>query len=366
VTSYDSGAETDIGRRAIADMVQALESNDERNNFRWESFTDAFAREIRSAKVFVDCGAEFGFYMRLALKYGPTDIRIIAFEPERARYELLVESFVGRPNVEIYPYALSDTRSTLTATKPAQGASITFAPTVRNERFPLTEQSTVEIESVILDEFLQNVEVDVVKMDIEGAELFALRGMRRLLARGKATLFVEFHPHYIDALEPGGYEKLRRLLSDAGYSADGTGGRKTGGRAVLRPRSGRATQPVAAQLIISELYASLADASAERRRQLARTVAELGERQDLTAVEIHQVASLCKRVGDFATARKWFDRIDERWDGREAAAAKQFHLAEMSLAEGDQTAAVRHFQACLERIPNHQSAKAYLTQLTPS
>lgn len=368
MTSYDSSEEKAIGRLAIADMIRALESNDERRNFRWESFTEEFVRQIRTARVFVDCGAEFGFYMRLALKYGPPDIRIIGFEPEPARCELLVESFVDAPNVEVYPYALADTQSTLTTTKPGQGASITFAPTVRSERFPVAQQTKLEVESVILDEFLRDVDVDVVKMDIEGAELYALRGMCRLLAKGKTTLFMEFHPQYIAQLEPGGYEKLRQMLSDAGYSADDSRGRNTHGRAVLRPRAAVTTGQVPAHLLIEDLYSALDcigdSAVGDLRTRLAATVVELDERSDLSAIEIHQVASLCQRVRDFATARRWFERIDERWDGREAAGGKHFHLAEMLLAEGDKESASRQFQACLERIPNHRRAKEYLTGLS--
>jgi hypothetical protein len=80
--SYDHEQETRIGRGAISQMVRDLEADEERNNYRWEPFTAAFIEEIRRARVFVDCGAEFGFYTRLALKYGPPDIRVIAFEPD--------------------------------------------------------------------------------------------------------------------------------------------------------------------------------------------------------------------------------------------------------------------------------------------
>ena len=369
MTPYNVSEEKAIGRLAIADMIRALESNDERRNFRWESFTEEFVRQIRTARVFVDCGAEFGFYMRLALKYGPPDLRIIGFEPEQARCELLVESFAEAPNVEVYPYALADKQSTLTTTKPGQGASITFAPTVRNERFPVAQQAKLDVESVILDEFLRDVDVDVVKMDIEGAELYALRGMRRLLAKGKTTLFIEFHPQYIAQLEPGGYEGLRQMLSQAGYIADDARGRNTHGRAVLRPRAAPVAGQAPADVLIANLYASFdssSDAVARRdlRLRLMTTINELEERSDLSAVEIHQIASLCQRVGDFAKARQWFERIDERWDGREAAGGKLFHLAEMLLAEGDKESASRQFHACVERIPNHRRAKEYLTGLS--
>jgi hypothetical protein len=55
--------------------------------------------------------------------------------------------------------------------------------------------------------------IDLVKLDVEGADLHALRGMRQLLGKHRPALFVECHDAY------GYYERadLEALLTELGY-----------------------------------------------------------------------------------------------------------------------------------------------------
>jgi hypothetical protein len=54
----------------------------------------------------------------------------------------------------------------------------------------------MKIESAPLDELLPGETFDVVLMDIEGSEYFALQGMQQILASA-AVLQVEFAPHHL-------------------------------------------------------------------------------------------------------------------------------------------------------------------------
>src|SRR6185503_9111950 len=113
----------------------------------------------------------FGFYIRLALKYGPPDIRVIAFEPDPARHDLLVEAFADVGNVELRREAVADGRTARVATKVRQGATLTLMPQPGTvAQLPLID---VDVQTVALDDALGDVEVDVLKIDVEGAELLA-------------------------------------------------------------------------------------------------------------------------------------------------------------------------------------------------
>jgi len=68
-------------------------------------------------------------------------------------------------------------------------------PLVRNYMYFFDEPETTEIKAAPLDELLHDSQFDVVVMDIEGSEYFALRGMPRLLA-GARMLSMEFIPHH--------------------------------------------------------------------------------------------------------------------------------------------------------------------------
>src|SRR5207302_3668473 len=71
----------------------------------------------------------------------------------------------------------------------------------------------LEIETIQLDDIVEST--DFIKMDIEGAELGALKGMSRLLEKG-TTLLMEFHPHSI--IEYGARPSdVYNYMKDFGY-----------------------------------------------------------------------------------------------------------------------------------------------------
>jgi hypothetical protein len=54
----------------------------------------------------------------------------------------------------------------------------------------------IVVDAVSLDVLLADQAVDVVIMDVEGSEFYALKGMQRILARAR-VLQVEFVPHHL-------------------------------------------------------------------------------------------------------------------------------------------------------------------------
>jgi hypothetical protein len=54
-------------------------------------------------------------------------------------------------------------------------------------------------------------------MDIEGAEVFALAGMERLLQTQKPIIFLEYHQRFVISLDPAGEERLNNLLTRFDY-----------------------------------------------------------------------------------------------------------------------------------------------------
>ncbi|MBU0699944.1 FkbM family methyltransferase [bacterium] len=54
----------------------------------------------------------------------------------------------------------------------------------------------ISIKAVILDKYLEEKKFDIIIMDIEGAEYFALQGMQEILSKCK-LLVVEFLPHHL-------------------------------------------------------------------------------------------------------------------------------------------------------------------------
>jgi len=157
--------------------------------------------------VFVDIGANIGFFTLLAAaRVGPKG-RVHAFEARADNLALLRRSVEdnGFTNVEVHQCAVSDRAGSL-----AFFASGTWYSNGRivgddepgSERLP-------RVPAVTLDEALAEApRVDVVKMDIEGAEARALAGMRRLLQRHRPVLLTEFSPDLLrisSGVEPPAY-----------------------------------------------------------------------------------------------------------------------------------------------------------------
>ena len=77
---------------------------------------------------------------------------------------------------------------------------------------------TYQVQAVTLDRFLEDEPcIDIIKMDIEGAEWRALQGMRRLIQRHRPLLFTEFHPSALREASSISPEKYLTCLRDLDY-----------------------------------------------------------------------------------------------------------------------------------------------------
>ena len=178
-----------------------------------KEFTQQMIDAIRPGDVFFDIGTCIGFVAVHAAKRGAN---VMAFEPEpqlrkRALENLKLNSAAG---VRVMDWAVSDGDGTadLFSDGP-HGCSPTLAAT--DGRTPVTVR-TRSIDAAIADGTLPTPQL--IKLDIEGAEVKALRGMTSLLAATDRPrmLFIEVHPPMIKSMGDDVAE-LARILNGAGY-----------------------------------------------------------------------------------------------------------------------------------------------------
>lgn len=153
----------------------------------------ALKRHTRSGATVLDVGANVGCYTMLFAGWVGDTGRVYAFEPaaaSRAGLErhLALNGLTSR--VSVRPEAISDG---------AGDAAFLDAGTHGDNRLvPAPAPGTTTVPSLSIDGFCEaaGLSPEVIKIDIEGAELAALRGARRTIARlGPAlALFVELHP----------------------------------------------------------------------------------------------------------------------------------------------------------------------------
>ena len=167
-----------------------------RGSFSWAQLR-VLDRHLTADMTFVDVGANQGEFTLFAAKRLPHG-QVFSFEPMTEMFDRLVRNVEanGFHNVTAVRQGLWD-RAT---EEMIYASDVAFDDGTRNEGlgtlFPHATR-TVPVETVhttTLDDFVETqgiAGVDVVKIDIEGAELRAIRGAADTIARFGPTLIVE-------------------------------------------------------------------------------------------------------------------------------------------------------------------------------
>jgi len=139
--------------------------------------------------VIVDVGANIGWYSILLGRTASSG-RVIAFEPIPSTLSFLRKNLAlnGIENVEIREFGLSDEEKELVFFFHPHLSGATSAQNL------LDNKDAVEIRARVrcMDDELQNEpRIDLLKCDVEGAEIFVLRGGMKTLERTKPVLFIE-------------------------------------------------------------------------------------------------------------------------------------------------------------------------------
>jgi FkbM family methyltransferase len=166
----------------------------------------AFASAITTGACVYDVGANVGIYTLLAsLRAGPSG-RVYAFEPlARNLHYLHCHVAMNRlRNCAVMEAVVSD----------AEGTQRFAAASWEHAMGRLSTDGELEVPSVTLDNCIYGEKAlrppDVIKIDVEGAEILVLQGASRALTEHRPSLFVEVHgseQHHEcrDFLEAKGY-----------------------------------------------------------------------------------------------------------------------------------------------------------------
>ena len=193
--------------RKAAGLVWIVRKNsDDRLGPEHESAMD-FVFDLPKGGVFVDVGAHVGhFTLRAARKAS----QVVAFEPgdfQRAGMEENLR-LNGVTNVRVVPKAAWD-KETRLGFRPG--------PDGHFGRSVVYESETADVPATTIDaETAGLARVDLVKIDVQGAEARALEGARATIAKHRPRLVVELHDREFG--EPRIRQDVERILGELGYA----------------------------------------------------------------------------------------------------------------------------------------------------
>ena len=156
-------------------------------------------------KVFYDIGANYGYY---CLKHAYSSSHIYAFEPVTQTYDTLLINVSKNNLVNITPYRLGLSNANgsmeINVYSSSGNNSLFFRNLPENNPTRLIGREVINL--VTLDDIVQNEKLDppdLIKIDIEGGELYALKGAKQIIKEYQPVFFIEYG---------------EAIFKDAGYS----------------------------------------------------------------------------------------------------------------------------------------------------
>lgn len=150
--------------------------------------------QLKTGSTFIDVGAHIGFYTLLAAKRVGPEGRVFSFEPDPDTYARLARNVKANPElaprIRLFEFAASDSVGVARLFRTSLGnmGGNTLAATGDAPAMP--------VKTTTLDQIFSKEALDpgraVVKIDVEGHEIRALRGFRETLSgKAKPVLVVE-------------------------------------------------------------------------------------------------------------------------------------------------------------------------------
>jgi FkbM family methyltransferase len=165
----------------------------------WEPHVLELMRKVlKPGGVCVDVGANVGMMSFHAAAVVGSEGKVIAFEPSPSNVNLFLRGVAENKTqdiIRLFPVALGETTGLATLGGTSNGYLVRGGSTTQRHIQVMTGDAILSQES----------RIDLIKLDIEGFEPYALRGMANTLKRSKPHVLCEFNPrclYQIAGLEP--------------------------------------------------------------------------------------------------------------------------------------------------------------------
>lgn len=163
------------------------------NHYEQEE-TDLVLQKLPEGGIFIDIGANVGFYSLFAAKKVGKSGKVLSFEPfplnvQRLKRNITLNNF---SQIKVVPMAIGNNSGKLDLYYSEHDQNLGTVSGFGN-----TTSHSVTVDLIRLDDYIEKhtpERIDVIKIDIEGAEYDALLGMKQTLAKFKPAILIEISP----------------------------------------------------------------------------------------------------------------------------------------------------------------------------
>ena len=185
-----------------------------------DGHNNGFAKCIESCRgklCVLDIGGHIGLVSLPVSKVLAKGGRVFAFEPSKANRQMLQEhaDINALSNIEVVEHLVGaeEKESVEFFENPEPSGMNSVVISKHHDAYTQVTKRQITVDGFCHE---QGLRPDVIKIDVEGAELGVLRGARETLKRAHPTIFLSVHPREIGLLGES-LEGLSALIKELGY-----------------------------------------------------------------------------------------------------------------------------------------------------
>lgn len=176
---------------------------------------------LKEGQTFLDVGAHFGYFTLLAGQVVGSAGHVVGVEPAKGSFELLSRNTHAEGNIKVLHNAVSDKNEVVRfyefPIRYSEYNAIDVSKFENEAWMKKYQPEETEVQAVTLDGLMeQGIVPDMIKIDVEGAEVQAISGGRHLWEQHAPIVIME----YLSEDGAGSsYDKATEILRSAGYSS---------------------------------------------------------------------------------------------------------------------------------------------------
>ncbi len=155
---------------------------------KYETYkTEAIVKNFLEGEIFYDIGAHIGYFSAIASTMNKGKGQVIAFEPRPMNIKFFkrhmkINNFVG---VTLYEVAVGEEEKT-----------VLFDTSFGSATGKVSEEGRLEVKQVSIDKMFERGEIPLptfIKIDVEGAEMEVLKGMKNVISLARPKIIIATH-----------------------------------------------------------------------------------------------------------------------------------------------------------------------------